>query len=509
MRDVTLPAPDGRERRRLFAAIGVTLALLLGLAGYFFNLYTRVADTLARVDRIEELCGIIRHHDEVLTMSARLCATTGDHAWEERYRQYEPALDRAIKEAARVLPAAQARNFIARTDDANQKLVAMEWRAFDLVRSHQQEQAYALLTSAEYEKQKALYAAGLEELFSWLERESDGLQWDLERSTYYGAVAAGSAALITGLVWFLVTRTLDAYRAGRVQAQRLTARRAAELEVALAESEEFAYAVAHNLRSPLRGIDGFAQALIEESGEPLGETGRDYLGRVRRSAQQMGSLVDDLLALSRITRVGMKLQTIDLSGLAQALMHDLQASAPKRVLEFVVQDQLSATGDERLVRLMLQHLLANAWKFTATRPHARIEFGSIARGQQEAGLPSPPGGEAPEVRGANRARDYPSPQPLAPEGRGEAETVFFVKDNGIGFDMAYADKLFRPFERLHREAEFPGSGIGLAMVKRIIGRHGGKVWAEAALGQGATFYFTLANPEKGGSDERQDHIARG
>lgn len=228
---------------------------------------------------------------------------------------------------------------------------------------------------------------------------------------------------------------------------------AADLEVALAESEEFAYAAAHNLRSPLRGIDGFAQAVLEDCGEDLRELGRNYLSRVRRSARQMADLIDDLLGLSRISRTTMQRQTLDLSAMARAVFADLQKGEPARGVEMTVQDHLTACGDEELLRLVLQNLLANAWKFSATRTPARIEFGC-----------------KPSV---------------------DAKTCFYIKDNGVGFDMAYANKLFVPFERLHSETEFPGNGIGLATVKRIIQRHGGRVWADAAVDVGATIYFTL------------------
>jgi len=229
--------------------------------------------------------------------------------------------------------------------------------------------------------------------------------------------------------------------------------RTADLETALAESEEFAYAAAHNLRSPLRGIDGFAQALLEDCGDRVGKEGREYLGRIRRSAQQQASLIDDLLGLSRLSRTTMDRQSIDLSELAQAVMKELQTNDPERQVDFVVQDHLAANADGQLVRLMLRELLGNAWKFTSNRPRARIEFGTISLA----------GGQL----------------------------AFFIRDDGAGFDMAYMDKLFLPFERLHAEAEFPGNGIGLASVKRIVQRHGGKVWAEAAVGLGATFFFTL------------------
>jgi signal transduction histidine kinase len=226
----------------------------------------------------------------------------------------------------------------------------------------------------------------------------------------------------------------------------------AELQALNKELEAFSYSVSHDLRAPLRAIDGFSQALLEDQAERLDEGGRDSLMRVRRAAQRMGLLIDDLLKLARIARAEVSVDDIDLSALAREIVEDLQAHAPQRRAEFVITSGLSARGDPQLLRVALENLLSNAWKFTAGREPARIEFGATVAD----------GGPA-----------------------------YFVRDNGIGFDMAYAEKLFGAFQRLHDAKQFPGTGVGLATVQRIIHKHGGRVWAQAESNKGATFYFTL------------------
>ncbi|HEY3364660.1 MAG TPA: GAF domain-containing protein [Symbiobacteriaceae bacterium] len=228
--------------------------------------------------------------------------------------------------------------------------------------------------------------------------------------------------------------------------------RTAQLETAVRELETFAYSVAHDLRAPLRSIDGFSQVLLEDYAETLDAEGKDSLARVRAASQRMGQLIDALLQLSRVTRSEMQRETVDLSQLARVIVGDLQQSDPLRRVSVEIADGLSAKGDGRLLRVVLENLIGNAWKFTAKNPQAAIQFGQAT----VAGKPA-----------------------------------FFVKDDGVGFKMDYAEKLFLPFHRLHSDKEFPGSGIGLATVHRIILRHGGQIWAESALGQGATFSFTI------------------
>ncbi len=235
--------------------------------------------------------------------------------------------------------------------------------------------------------------------------------------------------------------------------QRVKAR-TKQLEEAVHELEAFSYSVSHDLRAPLRSINGFSQALLEDYSHALPEQARDYLQRIRAGAQRMGELIDDLLTLSRLARSELHFKQVDLSRLAHQLSESLREAEPDRSVITRIQDGLKAKGDERFLALALGNLLENAWKFTVHREEAVIEVGQQSQ---------PP-------------------------------HAFYVRDNGVGFDMAYASRLFTPFQRLHTSDNFAGSGIGLATVQRIVHRHGGRVWAEAEVGKGATFYFTLPEP---------------
>ncbi len=240
-----------------------------------------------------------------------------------------------------------------------------------------------------------------------------------------------------------------------IRVQKRTAelqQRTLELEASNKELESFSYSVSHDLRAPLRSMDGFSLALMEDYGDKLDTTAKEYLQFIRSSSQLMGQLIDDILNLSRIIRAEIHLDKVDLSELANEVANELKRIQPERRVDFVITSGLEGYGDRNLLKLVFQNLLGNAFKFTGKQPEAKIEFGMT-------------------------------------DCNGEA--AYFVRDNGVGFDMTYASKLFKPFQRLHRQEEFSGTGIGLASVQRIIGRFGGKVWAEGNLGKGAVFYFTL------------------
>ena len=230
------------------------------------------------------------------------------------------------------------------------------------------------------------------------------------------------------------------------------AERTAQLEAVNKELESFSYSVSHDLRAPLRSIDGFSQALLEDYSDKLDGTAQDYLKRVRAAAQRMGELIDDLIDLSRLGRAEMNRRPVELSELVRSVAAELQGHGPSSPVTFVVQPGVVAVGDRNLLRIVLENLLNNAVKFTGKVAAPTVSFGSAEL---------------------------------------HSETAYFVKDNGAGFDMAYADKLFAPFQRLHLATEFPGTGIGLATVQRVINRHGGRVWAQGAVGKGATVYWTL------------------
>jgi PAS domain S-box-containing protein len=232
--------------------------------------------------------------------------------------------------------------------------------------------------------------------------------------------------------------------------------RATELEAVNTELESFSYSVSHDLRAPLRSMDGFSRILLDEYADRLDDKGRDRLGRIRAATQRMGVLIDDLLKLSRVSRAELHREAVEVSTMAQDVVQELSKDAPERDVEFSVQEGLIEAADARLLRVVLDNLLGNAWKYTGRTEGARVEFGAYTE---------------------------------------DGVQVFYVRDNGAGFDMTYAGKLFSAFQRLHDAGEFPGTGIGLATVQRIIRKHGGRVWAEGEVGRGASFYFTLQRAE--------------
>jgi len=252
-----------------------------------------------------------------------------------------------------------------------------------------------------------------------------------------------------------ITEDVTERRRAQEQIENLTralGMRAAQLEAANKELEAFSYSVSHDLRAPLRSIDGFSQALLEDCAQSLGERGREHLERVRAATQRMGHLIDDLLGLWRLTRAEMRNERVNLGDLATRIANELQKGDPERQVAFSISEETVASGDVRLLTVALENLLRNAWKFTRNRALAHIEFGAV---------------------------------------RHNGSKAFYVRDDGEGFDMRYAGKLFGAFQRLHSSKDFEGTGVGLATVARIIHRHGGQVWAEGAVGRGATFFFTI------------------
>lgn len=283
---------------------------------------------------------------------------------------------------------------------------------------------------------------------------------DLQRGAQL--VGAGDLAHRTNIA--LANEIGDLSRAFDAMASQLAEARAKleantwRLQESVQELESFSYSVSHDLRAPLRGIDGWSLALQEDYGEKLDATGREYLDIVRSEAQRMGQLIEDLLQLSRVTRGELRRELVDMSRLAQTVADRLTHADPERRVAFLVEPGLKSQADPHLLEIGLTNLLGNAFKFSGTQSEARIEVGSVS--------------EKDPISAAPRQ-------------------TFFVRDNGVGFDMAHASKLFGAFQRLHTGSEFPGTGIGLATVQRVVRRHGGRIRAEARLGEGATFYFTL------------------
>jgi PAS domain S-box-containing protein len=280
-------------------------------------------------------------------------------------------------------------------------------------------------------------------------RRQDGSLVDL--SATYSPIVDSSGGMV-GIS--MVAR--DVSERKRADAEVRRAREAAE--TANRELEAFSYSVAHDLRAPLRRIDGFNVALLQDYQGVLDDVGRDYVRRALDSVQEMRRLIDGLLELARVTRVGLHNQPVDLSELARATVQQLKDIEPDRAVESVIRDGMTEEGDRALLGAALQNLLGNAWKFTRQKRNARIEFGSDVE---------------------------------------QGKKVYFVRDNGAGFDMQHAARLFGVFQRLHSQREFEGTGIGLATVQRIVERHGGRVWAEAKVGEGACFHFTLGEGREG------------
>jgi PAS domain S-box-containing protein len=275
-----------------------------------------------------------------------------------------------------------------------------------------------------------------------LRERGGGYHWFLRRAL---PVRDESGAITR---WFGTCTNID----GVKQKEEILRRANADTDAANRELEAFSYSVAHDLRTPLRSIDGFSLVLLEDNGDQLDAEGKSNLARVRAAAQRMARLIDELLALSRVSRAEPRRENVDLSQLAHAVVDRLRDADPKRNVAIFVEEGLVANADSDLLSAVMENLLGNAWKFTGKQSAARIEVGVASK---------------------------------------DGERTYFVRDNGVGFDMAYATRLFGAFQRLHSIAEFPGTGIGLATVQRIVRRHGGRIWAESEPERGATFFFTL------------------
>jgi len=290
--------------------------------------------------------------------------------------------------------------------------------------------------------------------FTWPIIGKDGTKRYVETSASLLKDSSGKPIGFRGILHDITARKRaeEELKKYREQLEGLVQERTIKLEASNKELEAFSYSISHDLRAPLRAIDGFSQALLEDCEDKLDLQSKDYLIRIRAATQRMSTLIEDLLNLSRITRSEMSMEKVNLTRIVRSVINELQNSQPQRHVKIRIADGLEDIADSRLISIALENLMSNAWKFTAKQSEALIEFGSTREGSKK---------------------------------------VYFIRDNGAGFEMTYMDKLFAPFQRLHTIDEYPGTGIGLATVRRIIHRHGGKVWAEGHTGKGATFYFSI------------------
>ena len=451
-----MAAPAGTLERR-WAAIAFALAVLvlLGVFGLAWRSGVRLATDSDWRQHTYEVIAEGRHLLNALIdaeTGERGYLLTGDAGFLAPFRSGAAAVWPSLRSLRR-LTADNPRQ--QRRLDALEPLARAEIAQLEdavEVRAHAGASGFSLAASIESRRLMDGLRARLAELEDeeahLLARRDRALQAAIRQNALALAGGALASALLLGAAFWLWRRENARRRQAEAALQRLNARLAA----ANAELEAFSYSVSHDLRAPLRAIDGFSHALLEDAGERLTRDDQALLARVRAGAQRMAQLIDDLLRLARISRLPLAIREVDLSALAETIARELWARDPDRPVRCEIEPGLHARGDGQLLRIVLENLLGNAWKFTRRQPAPRIELGTE---------------------------------------NGGPERVYFVRDNGAGFDMTFADKLFGPFQRLHSEREFEGTGIGLATVARVVHIHGGRIWAESELGRGAIFRFTL------------------
>lgn len=443
-------------QQKIQAGFAASLAFLLVAGASAWWSAQRNAETFRAVEHTHQVMDVIE--DVLVDMlnvqtGIRGFAISGDEAFLQPYQIGIAELQEEFEAAKRLTrDNPEQQRLLAVLEPLIQARISRANEVIQLRRSGDSAGAFQIIASRQGK-------AGMDEirrLIAEMEKKEREL---LERRTAQALATNRTTIVIVtfggllslGLVGFasvVVRRDFEK----RQQAEDSLRQLNAELATANQELAAFSYSVSHDLRAPLRSIDGFSQVIEEDYGDKLDDAGRDHLARVRAATRRMSGLIDDLLKLSRITRAEMQRVPMDLSALAREIAGELQRREPQRRVQWEIADELSAQGDPQLLRVALENLLGNAWKFTGKRADAVIQFGRLEC---------------------------------------DGQTVFCVRDNGAGFDMAYAKHLFGAFQRMHSVAEFDGTGIGLATVQRIMHRHGGRVWAEAEVDKGAVFHFTL------------------
>lgn len=450
--------------------ITVTLLSVMGYRNYHSN--EKNVFLSERDCEIIKLKGSVIHLDEVLTMSARMAAETGNVRWEKRYRLYEIKLDSILNKLKTNAPSALIKEFVRSTDSANTRLVEMENKAFHFVHRNQLDDARSVLFSDEYEKQKIIYKAGMDQLASQLDIFFKERKNVLKKKFHTELWIMGFIIFILSVGWLFVFRFQNQSKSYLLNSIRLQEelndikeKKAMKLAIANKELkssekklieinkelESFSYSVSHDLRAPLRAINGYSQILNEDYGKKLDQEGIRILETIRSNATKMGTLIDDLLAFSRLGRKEILKTEVDMNKLIESVINEMNKSITHKA-EINTANLHKVKADYSLLNQVMFNLVSNAIKYSSN-------------------------GENPVVKIYSKEKND--------------EIVFSVNDNGAGFDMQYADKLFGVFQRLHSNEEFEGTGVGLAIVQRIINKHGGKVWAEGKVNEGATFHFSL------------------
>jgi signal transduction histidine kinase len=436
-----------------FALSFVVLGGLLGMTAWVGVAGSRAADSVSHTRDVQTELTLLLSTLQDAETGQRGYLLTGLDEYLEPYESAERIIDGV---------AAELRSLTADNPRQQERLDLIE--PFITEKFDELGETISLLTSDGVDAALAVVAAGqgkivldtIRALVVSMQAEEDGLlqarQDATSRLAALNLAAQGVGIVLVVLVAVLVVRNVSHNVAVRRRAETALIRRSQDLETANSELESFSYSVSHDLRAPLRSMGGFSQALIEDYGDQLDGEAQDYLQRIGASSRRMGHMIDDILALSRSTRQELTRGSVNLSTHVEAIIDDLRNRDPDRRVTVEIEPNLTVWGDERLLRTVLDNLLGNAWKFTSRKDGARIEFGASSTGN---------------------------------------ERVYFLRDNGAGFDMAYVDKLFGIFQRLHGVTDFEGNGVGLATVARLVGRHGGRVWAEGEVNKGASFYFTL------------------